>query len=165
MNSVTEVPGKQFWTHIRIMDKKGLANIITEALTPVGFKKKGNYWLINGNEINKMVNLQKSQYSDRFYINYGYILNSIPLEGEMMHVFNGLGSTDPDENTRVKELLDLENTIADEDRKVELQAVIQKKLIARMKSLHTEEDLLRDLKKRPHLNDIPLTVKKHLKLE
>jgi hypothetical protein len=29
------------------MLKKDLANVISEMLIPLGFKKKGNYWVIN----------------------------------------------------------------------------------------------------------------------
>lgn len=59
------------------MEKKELTNIITELLIPLGFKKKDNYWVVNGDEVTKMVNLQKSQYSSSYYINFGYILKSI----------------------------------------------------------------------------------------
>jgi len=75
------------------MEKKELASILSEVLVPIGFKKKGNYLVINGDEITKMVNLQKSQFGTYFYINYGYILNSIPLD-DMMHIYNGVTSLD-----------------------------------------------------------------------
>ena len=68
------------------MKKKELSDAIGEVLIPNGFKKKGDYWLINGEEITKMVNLQKSQFSNRFYLNYGYIIKSIPLNNLMMHI-------------------------------------------------------------------------------
>ena len=56
------------------MEKKDLINILSEMLVPIGFKRKGNYWVVNGDEITKMVNLQKSQYGNSFYINYDYIV-------------------------------------------------------------------------------------------
>lgn len=40
------------------MEKKELASILNEIFVPIGFKKKGDYWVINGDEITKMVNLQ-----------------------------------------------------------------------------------------------------------
>ena len=146
------------------MEKKELADTLSELLTPMGFKKKGNFWVINGDILTKIINLQKSQFSNSFYINYGYIIKSIPLENVMMHVFSGFGSIDVNENTRIKELLNFENNIIDEDRKRELKKLIFDKLVSKIQTVNTEEDLLNELKSRPHLNDIPLNVKKYFNL-
>ena len=54
------------------MRKKELTDILSELFIPIGFKRKGNFWVINGDVLTKMVNLQKSQFSNRFYINYHY---------------------------------------------------------------------------------------------
>lgn len=147
------------------MEKKELALIVSEILVPNGFKKKGDYWVINGDVITKMVNLQKSKFSNSFYINYGHIVQSIPLDNLMMHVFEGFGSVDHNENTRIKELLDLENNISNEDRGEGLRELLLEKLLPAIQAVNTEEDVLNELKKRPHLNDIPLIVKRHFGLE
>ena len=146
------------------MEKKELTNILNEILILFGFKKKGNFWIINENAITKMVNLQKSQFGNRFYINYGFIIKDIPLENLMMHVFNGFGSIEVDENTRIKDLLDLENEISNKDRINELKQMILLRLIPNIEKINTEEDLLNELRRRPHLNDIPLSVKKYFNL-
>mgnify|MGYP001544711343 CR=1 FL=1 len=146
------------------MEKKELASILSEVLVPIGFKKKGNYWVVNGAEITKMINLQKSQFSNSFYINYGYILNAIPLNGLTMHIFSGLGSLDSNENARIKELLNLENNISDEERASDLKKVLLEKLAHKVSSVNTEADVLEELKKQPHLNNIPLVVKRHFHL-
>ncbi len=137
---------------------------MSEILVPIGFKKKGNYWVVNGAEITKMVNLQKSQFSNSFYINYGYILNAIPLNGLTMHIFGGLGSLDSNENTRIKELLNLENNISDEERASDLKKVLLEKLVHKINLVNTEADVLEELKKQPHLNNVPLVVKRHFNL-
>jgi hypothetical protein len=146
------------------MEKKELANILSEILIPIGFKRKGNYWVINGSEITKMVNLQKSQFGNYFYINYGYILNAIPSNGLMMHICKRVASLDKDENLRIDELLDLESNISNEDRIQEVKRLLVEKLVEDINLVNTEEDLLDELKKRPHLNDIPLVVKKYFNL-
>ena len=146
------------------MEKRELARILTEVLAPIGFKKKGDYWVINGDEITKIVNLQKSQFSESFNINYGYILKSIPLNGLMMHVFKGFGSNDKTEQQRITDLLDLRNNISNEDRDNELKKLILEKLVVNIQEVNTEEDVLNELKKRQHLNDIPLVDKKHFSL-
>jgi hypothetical protein len=146
------------------MEKKELASILNEILVPIGFKKKGNYWVVNGAEITKMVNLQKSQFSNSFYINYGYILNAIPLNGLTMHVFSGVGSLDSNENAKIKELLNLECNIPDEERAGKLKKVLHDKLASKVSSINTETDVLEELKKKPHLNNVPLVVKRHFNL-
>lgn len=146
------------------MEKEELASIMSEILVPIGFKKKGNYWVINGDVITKMINLQKSNYSNAFYINYGYILNSIPLGNLMMHVYSRVTSLDVEERNRITFLLDLESNISDEERAKALKEMLQNKLVTKVQAVNTEEDLLAELKKRPHLNDITLAVKQHFKL-
>lgn len=147
-----------------MMEKKELVSILNEVLAPIGFKKKGDYWVINGDEITKMINLQKSQFANSFYINYGYILKSVPLNGLMMHVFKGVGSTDKIEQQRITRLLDLSNNIPKEERANELKKLLYERLITNIQEVSTEEDVLNQLKKRPHLNDIPLVIKKYFNL-
>lgn len=146
------------------MEKNELSSILSEVLVPIGFKKKGNYWVVDGAEITKMINLQKSQFSNSFYINYGYILNAIPLNGLTMHIFGGLGSLDSNRNARIKELLNLENNIYDEERASDLKKVLLEKLAHKVSSVNTEADVLEELKKQPNLNNIPLVVKRHFHL-
>lgn len=146
------------------MEKKELTSILSEVLVPIGFKKKGNYWVINGDVITKMVNLQKSNYSNAFYINYGYILNSIPLGNLMMHVYNRVTSLDLEERNRITFLLNLESNIPDVERAKELKEILQSKLVEKIQGVDTDDDLLTELKKRPHLNDITLAVKQHFNL-
>jgi hypothetical protein len=142
------------------MEKKELASILSEVLVPLGFKNKGTYWVINGDEITKMVNLQKSQFNNSFFINYGYILKSIPLI-DMMHIYNRVTSLNVEERNRMEFLLNLDSKISDVDRAKELKGLLQSKLITKIQAVNTEDDLLTELKKRPHLNDITLDVKKH----
>lgn len=146
------------------MIKKELESILSEILKPIGFNKKGNYWLANGAELNKIVHLQKSQFSNRYYINYGFIINAIPLNGLTMHVFNGLGSLESSENSRIKDLLDLDNDISFDNRANELRKIITDKIVGEFKEINTEVELLKQLRNQPHLNDIPLTVKRHFHL-
>lgn len=146
------------------MQKKELVNILSEILLPIGFKKKGNYWIMDGAEITKMVNLQKSQFSNSFYINYGYILNAVPLNGLTMHIFKGLSSLDSNKNARIKELLNLENDMSNEERASELKKVLLEKLVYKISSVSMEADILEELKKQPNLNNIPLVVKRYFKL-
>lgn len=147
------------------MGKRELVNIISEMLLPIGFKRKGNYWVVNGDAITKIVNLQKSSYSDSYYINYGYIINSIPLGKLMMHVYNRVTSLEIEERKKIESLLDLESVVSDNQRAAGLREMLQVQLVERIESVNSEDDLLRVLKKRSHLNDITLAVKQHFNLE
>jgi len=146
------------------MEKKELLNILDGILVPEGFKKKGNSWVINGKEITKIINLQKSQFGNNFYINYGYIINSIPLNNLLMHIFSGLGSLDNDKNKRIKELLNLEEDISDKDRAIELKNILVHKVVEKLNKNETEIDVLQELKLRAQLHNIPLVVKQHFNL-
>ncbi|QSB26288.1 DUF4304 domain-containing protein [Flavobacterium sp. CLA17] len=145
------------------MEKKELSNILSEVLLPFGFKKKSDYWVLNQDIIIKIINLQKSQFNNSFYINYGYVLKSIPLTG-MMHIYNRLTSSNIEERNWILELLNLENDISINERTTELKKILLEIIISSMQIINTEQDLINELKKRPHLNDVPLNVKEHLNL-
>lgn len=146
------------------MEKKELANILDEIFVPLGFKRKGNSWVLNGNELSKVINLQKSNYGNAFYINYGYVIRGLTLTTKT-HVENRLASTDKEDQKKITDLLNLENDIAESHRVSMLKNIITDKIVKQMQSTNTQEDLLDQLKKRSHLHDIPLSVKRHFNLE
>jgi hypothetical protein len=146
------------------MEKNELERILSILLVPNGFKKKASSWKMVGEEITKMVFLQKSRYGNFFCVNYGYNLHSLPLDGLKTHVFFGLGTENPIENERIKELLNLENTLPDLDRSKGLTEQLAENLVKKMNLICTEGDLLEELKRQENLNLIPLLVKQHFKL-
>lgn len=145
------------------MEKKDLIKLLDEIFVPLGFKRKGNNWVLNGDELSKLINLQKSNYSNAFYINYGYIIKGLELT-TTTHVENRLASTNKEEQKRITDLLDLETEIPTDQRLAELKKLITDKIAVQMQSVNIEADLLNDLRKRPHLNNIPLVVKRHFNL-
>jgi hypothetical protein len=145
------------------MEKKDLVKLLDDIFVPLGFKRRGNNWVSNGNELSKLINLQKSNYSNSFYINYGYIIKGIELT-TTTHVENRLASINKEEQKRITDLLDLEKEIPIDQRLTELKKFITDKITVQMQSINTESELFSDLKKRPHLNDIPLVVKRHFNL-
>jgi len=147
------------------MEKKEFIKYLDEIFSPFGFKKKGNTWKYQGTQLEKIINLQKSKYSNAYYLNYGFIINDLNLDGLEMHVFNRLSSFDDKENQRIMNLLDLENEISDIERKKGLRFFIDRNLISDFQNIDTKTDLLESLKNRPHLNDIPLVVKRYFEIE
>jgi len=146
------------------MKKNDLIKLFDEIFGSLGFKREGNNWICKGEELIKIINLQKSNYSNTFYINYGYIIKGLELT-TTTHVENRLASTDKEEQKRITDLLDLETEIPTDQRLTELKTFITNKITIQMQSMKTETDLLNDLKKRPNLNNIPLVVKNHFHLE
>ncbi|MDB5157706.1 MAG: hypothetical protein JWR50_2413 [Mucilaginibacter sp.] len=144
------------------MEKVDLINILADALKPIGFKKKGNYWVVNGEEINKLVNLQRSQYSNTYYINYGFIVNAIPLDNPMSHTYSRVETGD---NLMETDLLNLDNSIPHYDRKIRLKEIILEQIVSKMQKINSETDVLNYMKSLPTLNVIPLAVKKYFNLE
>lgn len=143
------------------MEKKDLVAFLDQIFIPIGFKKKGNNWVINAEKINKIINLQKSQYSNAYYLNYGYIINSLPLNGFVNHIDNRLASKDKEIQKRIGELLNLENDIEPVIRFSELRELINEKIVIEMQSVQREEDILKILKEREHLYTIPPFVLEH----
>lgn len=80
------------------------------------------------------------------------------------HVENRLSSADKEEQKEITDLLNLENDIDDSQRLIMLKRLVIEKIVKQIESTNTQEDLLRELQKRPHLHNIPLVVKKHFKL-
>ncbi|CUA81344.1 Domain of unknown function (DUF4304) [Anoxybacillus suryakundensis] len=147
------------------MDKSEFIKYLDDLFKSHSFKKRGNQWSFSNDEIIKIIRLSKSRYGNFYYIYYGFIIKNLELGRSMMHVSHGLGSLDDKENARIMELLDFDLSIPDEDRKNELKKFIEREIFGMFNKIHTEEDLLMELKKRDHLNDIPLCVKKYFKLE
>jgi len=146
------------------MEKKDLIKLLDEIFVPLGLKRKGNSWVFNGKGLSKIINLQKSNYSNAFYINYGYIINGLELT-TTTHVGDRLASINKEEQKRITDLLDFETEIPIDQRLAELKVFIAGKIVTQIQSINTETDLLNELKKRQHLNNITLVVKQHFNLE
>jgi len=145
------------------MEKNQLVNLLNEIFIPLGFKRKENDWISNNDQLLKIINLQKSQYGKYFYINYDFIVKGLELTTKT-HVPHRLASSERGEQQLITNLLDLETNISDEDRLSCLKDFILKKVVSVMMSINTEHDLFEYLKKRPHLFDVPLVVKKYFNL-
>jgi hypothetical protein len=142
------------------MNKKELAKIIDDVLKPHGFKKKGNYWRLECDELIKIVNLQKSQWGDQYYINYGFDIKGLENDELIMHIYRRIGSKDTEGNN----ILDLENKLPG-DRVKMIVDLLNHSLLTIFAGINSRADLLTDLRQQPHLNDVPLKVKAFLGLQ
>ncbi len=147
------------------MEKKDIAELLSKLLLPLGYKKKGFSWVKNGDEISKLVKLRRSQFGELYYIDYGFNINSMPVEKGTTHVDGGFGSVNLERNARINDLLYLENNIPDDERLEGLEELLKIELLPRIETINSEQDLLNDLNGRSHLNGILLVVKRHFGLE
>lgn len=146
------------------MKKSYLVNLLDEIFYPIGFIRKGNNWTYIGSELIKIVNLQKSNFSNSYYINYGFIIPELILTTKM-HVENRLAGFDKKEQERITELLNFESMINEDQRESELKSIVINKIKIKIQTIDSLNDLKSELKKRQHLNDIPIVVKSYLNLE
>ena len=147
------------------MEKRDFLKFLDNIFQPNGFKKKANSWYLENEVLIKKIEVQKSSYGNTYYLNYGFILKKMELENLNMHVFYGLSSSDSKENQKIKKLLDFENNILDEQRQKELGKLVEINMLKKLIDINSEKDIVSELKKRPHLNDVPLIVKEYLNLE
>ena len=76
------------------MSNKEFTGFINSILKLHGFSRKGNYWYSYSDEIAKVVNAQKSSFSNLYYLNYGFQIKVLQNEEPDLHYFTGLGSSD-----------------------------------------------------------------------
>jgi hypothetical protein len=145
------------------MEKTDIIKLLDEIFIPHGFLRKGNNWVKYSDELTKILNLQKSRFSNSFYINYGFIIKGLELT-TTTHVEKRLASKEIEIQKRITNLLSLESKIPEDQRINELKGYIIDKIVNEFQLINTEKDLLIKLKKRSHLNDIPLVVKSYFKL-
>lgn len=147
------------------MDKKAFIEFLNEVFKQFGFKKKGNNWFSETNDLKKVINLQHSNFGNYYYINYGWIIKNLELPGNS-HIGGRLASLNKQENIRIDELLNLEKDIRQEDRKSELYAFIKSYLVQKLQEINTEEELSNYLKNlRPPLsNMIPGVVRNYFNI-
>lgn len=58
-------------------DSKIIKEIIKKSLSEAGYVKKSDTWYLRNDEVVLLVNIQKSQYGDQYYLNCGVGLKSL----------------------------------------------------------------------------------------
>lgn len=147
------------------MEKKELINFLNDLFKQFGFRKKGNIWFIETETIKKVINLQRSNFGNYYYLNYGWIIKALSVQG-LYHFGGRLSSLNKFENMRIDELLDLDNNINKEKREYELFNFINLYLVEKLETINTEEDLSNYLHnlKHPLSNMIPGNVRNYFNI-
>jgi hypothetical protein len=97
-----------------------------------GFTKRSGSWYRSSDEVIMVVNLQKSQYSTKYYVNVAFWLRALgddqfPKE-QRCHVRLRLERAAPEQQAELEQLLDLEREVLAEARRDRLLAVLHDSL-------------------------------------
>ena len=147
-----------------MMEKKEFIDLLNRIFVPLGFKRKGNNWVYNGEALTKLINLQKSNFGETYYLNYGYIIKNLDLDGMRSHISKGLGSSNKLVNSRIHELLDLDSLLDQDSRLRELEDLINKQIVEEFNHINSEEDILNYITGLSNMNRIPGIVLRHFNL-
>jgi len=146
------------------MNKKQLVSIIDNLLKPIGFARVGNVWKLANGEIIKCIDLQKSNFENRFYINCGYIIPDIELTTKY-HIGRRIVSNISEEQKTIETALDIDSDVSLDQRNQIMKKVVQEHILNEFLFANTKQDIRVMLCSRSQLNNIPLVVKKFFSLE
>ncbi len=63
-----------------VVDAKDLEKLLTSLLRPVAFRREGRNWRLDLSDVIQVVNLQRSRWSDSFYLNIGIFVRAVQNE-------------------------------------------------------------------------------------
>jgi len=153
-----------------VADAKDLEKLLTSLLRPLGFRRERRNWRLDLPEMIQVVNLQRSQWSNSFYLNIGVFVKALQNEPDPVH--NPAKPSDVDchfqarlgdlfpgppvpptkisaEQIRLHELLDLEDRRIDPTaRESELRAMIEHRMLPFLELCRSEAGILSAIKRK-----------------
>lgn len=152
-----------------MIDNRKLSTVLNTELKSHGFTKKGSTWYLKKDEIISVLNLQKSNYDNTFFLNIGFWLLKIEdidtPKQERCHVLSRASSLWPDGNPRVADLLRISDFDCDEKERIAaIKIFIREKLIPLLQEGSTITGLLTLLANHDEFH-IQLVARKFLGLE
>ncbi|KSV75941.1 hypothetical protein N185_15965 [Sinorhizobium sp. GW3] len=99
-----------------------LKRTLDELLKDYGFKPKGNSWYFRAEETISIVNLQKSQYGDQYYVNFAVVFRALmgdefPKERHGHIRFRLDDVISQDLSGQLSDVLDLESQLTEQARR------------------------------------------------
>lgn len=147
-----------------LADAKDFEKLLTSLLRPLGFRRERRNWRLDLPEMIQVVNLQRSQWGNSFYLNIGVFVKA--LQNEPDPVRNPAKPSEMDchfrvrldnllpgppvpptkisaEQIRLHELLDLEDRrIHPSTREAELRAMIEQRMLPFLELCRSEAGIL-----------------------
>jgi len=116
-----------------MINSRELKKVLNNELSQYGFHRKGSTWLLKKKEVIVLVNLQKSNYGEYYYINIGFLLRHIDdiqnPRVEFCHLQGRADGISENDTSLVSSLLDLESSLDDENRINLFSLFIREKII------------------------------------
>jgi hypothetical protein len=114
-------------------ERNVLQTTFDERATGGGFMKRSGSWYRRQEDTIAVLQLQKSQYGDQYFVNVALWLLSLadaehPKE-QTCHLRSRLSRLLPDEETKLSALLDLESSMPDDDRSAGLGEILVTRLL------------------------------------
>ena len=144
--------------------EEAIAGVLKEA----GFKKKGTTWYLNAHECICVVNLQKSQWGEQYYVNLGVSLKrlapaSSPNESQC-HIRERLSEIVPNKS-QCEKTLNLEESFPTQQRIAIITGMLREHALPFLLSLESSDGIRKALRSgRLRLAVVTLSAKKFLKL-
>ena len=97
-----------------------------------GMERRGSTWYARGDGVVAITDLQKSQYGPRYYLNQGFWFDALGSNrhphGAQSHVSIRLEVVAQDRRKEIEELLNLEESIPDDQREERILALLEERL-------------------------------------
>ncbi|MDV6330446.1 DUF4304 domain-containing protein [Asticcacaulis sp. 201] len=130
------------------MDKKALEKMTDKYLSPYGMQKKSTSWYKETNDVLQIVNLQKSEFSNKFYLNIGLLPFGIAVYGmprPKEHKFPiriRMSALYPGTAALLENVLDLEyGVLSDSDREAKFSEIITRQLLPFLTEVSSKSDI------------------------
>ncbi len=133
-------------------DSKLVKEALGAPLKEAGFKKKSDNWYWSNDEVVLLVNLQKSQYGDQYYVNGGVALKSLgsadfPKEHHCHIRFRLEDAMSAEKEKYVQSVFDLENdSFSDQQRKKEISRLVEDVALPILKGCSSESGIAETVK-------------------
>lgn len=154
------------------MDKSTLESALGSALTAAGFRKKSSTWYRPSEGGLQLVNLQKSAYGQKHYLNLACVPAGMTVEGMptpkeySCPIRIRLEAAYESRRESIQRILNLENASLDDEQREQAAARLVEELILPFFALLTDAGTIRDAIKNGLLKNsaITLSAQKHLGL-
>jgi hypothetical protein len=154
------------------MDKKQLLGILDGELAKAGFHRRSSTWYLDEGEIIKVVNLQKSSYSNTYYVNLCIYIKALgsavknPKEDEC-HIRTRLDSTLGQTPKKYDYLFDLSRVhVNEKDDETNLVECVRRGILPQLDRIRSREGILTIAAENPAIiNMLPSKVRLFFGLE
>ncbi len=144
------------------MKTADVSSIVFQKLKPLGAKRKGrSTFVLETPDLLKSIDIQKSDFSQLCYLNYGFTLKRVPTGGLKSHLMKRATSKDPLIKEQIDRWLDLDSDFPDHERLQGIEWIIDEIVLPEIQTINTESDLKNFILTLPTMNLVPIRLREH----